>query len=457
VSLILDYPGAIQAEPSRGLSRALSRIMLDRERRDAIEPLLRAEAAQSGISENTYRNVVELLLSRHKEAAGSDRPQPRQWLGDEMVAMTHPNRSGERDPAFDQLLETTAPESVRRARIEMLLELLHADLEIGKYAAILELLAEEGRRGSEQGETDIALGILAGLQREGGRDVQEDAGRRAVVTSALARTGTASVVADVLSEIARAGPERKWELITLLGGLGDEGMSALVSLARQPETVDVGDVVASVVRRDGASFFWLRRLLTEATADVMPQIMRALLRLGNHRVTSQLSVLADHQSLSVKLELIEAICEAGPSAASVLERLLGDADYSVRLVAVHALGALRAVEAAPTLCKLLAEQPSFGEAARARESIVTALGEMRAESAIPALRDVLLWTGFAALLANVRPRVAAAAALGKIGGEAAREALTQGARSRLRAVREACRAALAGMGPESGERQRHDR
>jgi hypothetical protein len=443
VGIILDFPGAIQSESSRGLARALSRIVPDEERIAAIEPLLHAEALRRGISEDTYRNVVGLLISRARQNLTADAAEQQGWTLDEMAEMTHTDRDGEQAPELGELLETTSPGVVRQARIAMLLELLGEDLDIDKYRAVLDALVEESRRGSEQGDTKLALEVLSGLQRAAERDTGGDADRRAIAIHALQRTGTATAVAEVLAEIGRADLDRTRELVSLLAELGDEGMAALVSVARDPDAGRAGDAVAAIVKRDGASSSWLRRLLTEATADATPRIIRSLLRGNDRQAITQLSLLADHPSLSVKLDLIGAIREAGASAAPVLERLLGDQHQSVRTAAIRALGETKAAEAVPLLCRQLSGQAAFGEGAREREVIAAALGEIGAAEAVPALSEALLRPGMAGLLAGAGARAASAAALGKIGGAAARDALERGARSRSRAVKSACQAILA--------------
>ncbi len=443
VGIILDFPGAIQSESSRGLARALSRIVPDEEKIAVIEPQLHAEALRRDISEDTYRNVVELLISRARQKLTTDAAEEQGWTLDEMSEMTHTDRDGEQAPELEELLETTSPEAVRQARIAMLLELLEADLDIDKYRAVLDALVEESLRGSGHDDTKLALEILSGLQRAAEQSAGDGADRRTIATRALQRTGTATAVADVLAEIGRATPGRARELVSLLAEMGDEGMAALVSATRNPDAARASDAVSAIIKRDGASSPWLRRLLIEANADAMPHIIRSLLREKDSQAITQLSLLADHPSLSVKLDLIGAIREAGTRATPALERLLGDQDQSVRMAAIRALGETKAADAVPLLCRQLGGQAAFGEGAREREVIAIALGEIGAAEAVPALTEALLRPGMAGLLAGAGARVAAAEALGRIGGAVARDALERGARSRSKAVKGACEAILA--------------
>ncbi|MGD0110941.1 MAG: HEAT repeat domain-containing protein [Armatimonadota bacterium] len=442
VSLVMDYPGGIQSEPSRGLARVLVRIMPNGERRAAIEPALHAEATRRGISEDIYRNVVELLLSRI-EKAEAETAQRHAWVPDAMATLTHTDREGTGDPGLEALLSSTSPKAVHRARVEMLLELLHADLKVDQCSVILALLSDEVTQCTGSGDQGLAFEILGGLRQAAAADVEHDAGRRAVAAQALARTGSGPVVGMVMSQFPQAHIERKRELVLLLAGLGDEGMLALVMLAQQPHPLAVAETVTAITRQDGSSFYWLRRLLAEANPDAIPEIIRTLVHSGNPRAIAQLSVLAEHESLSVKLELIGAMRNAGVAdAAGVLERLLYDPDTAVRIGAVQALGAVKATSAVPALLELMARQAARGDGVRLRAAAMTALGAIGAEAAVPLLREFLLRVPLLSPFASARIRVVAAAALASIGTASARGALELGARSRSRTVRQACERGL---------------
>jgi HEAT repeat protein len=76
-------------------------------------------------------------------------------------------------------------------------------------------------------------------------------------------------------------------------------------------------------------------------------------------------------------------------------------------------------------------------------AIVAALSAAGGEAAVEGLARILLGGGVMAWLTGSRSQVSAAEALGRIGGATAREALQRGLRTRRRAVRDACRRALA--------------
>ncbi len=107
-----------------------------------------------------------------------------------------------------------------------------------------------------------------------------------------------------------------------------------------------------------------------------------------------------------------------------------------------ALGKLRVAEAVPALCNLIAAESSFGEGAQLKEAAASALGHIGAGSAVPTLCEMLEGGAMLSAIAGVRARVAAARALGELGGPDARAALEQGSRSVNRSLRKASRRAL---------------
>jgi HEAT repeat protein len=74
---------------------------------------------------------------------------------------------------------------------------------------------------------------------------------------------------------------------------------------------------------------------------------------------------------------------------------------------------------------------------------------------VPLLREFLIRARLLSPFASARLRVAAVAALARIGTASAREALEQGARSRSRSVRQACEHGLARMGAVMGPPERN--
>jgi hypothetical protein len=439
VAAVLGYHGAIRSEPSKGLGLVLARIMPDEQRQQEIEPLLHREAQEQGISEEVYRNVVGTLVSQVGPTGalggpGAGAPGGGQW-----------------DEDLAELVATATPESARWSHLEVLGELLEAELDLGQYGRILSVLSEKAQQYAQEGDQESSRRALQELRRAARREGQEDPGRRAMAAGALVRSGSAGVVAAVLSEIRAAPAKKRSELAGLLGSLGEEGMAALVSLARQPRSPFIADVLRVVVQQEGRGSHWLRRLLAEAPADNLQELMPAVLATGDGRVVSQLIALTDHPSLPVRLELARLLALSScPEAVAVLVQMLGDAAPQVRTTVAKALGDLCAEEAVPALCNIATRRSPRSDSVYLRETAIAALGAIGSEAAVHDLGEIL--TGRRDLLIlfrGSRLRLAAAAALEKIGGYQAFKALEQGARAHSRAVREACRRAVARLSSSS--------
>lgn len=436
VAAVLDYPGAIQSERSRGLALVLSRVMPDDERREVIEPLLHQEARARGISDEVYQNVVGLLIAEAAKHGRASRSGPAKRDGRD-------GRGPGAGESLEDLLQTAGPEGARRSHVTVLAELLDADLDLDHYGRVLAVLSEKVQQWAEQGDHESSQRAMQELRRAAHRETQGDPGRRAMAAGALARCGTAGVVAGVLSAVGEAASQTQAELMILLGGLGDEGMAALVELALQPGSHRASDAVRMILRRGSAGFFWLRRLLSEAPLESLRMVIPAVLGTGDPRVIGQLAVLGERPDIAARLALIRAItagkCE---QAVGVLTGLLDDPAGEVKLAAVKALADLRAAEAVPALCGIVSQRPSRSRGAHIREAAMAALGAIGSEASVPTLAKVLAGREFLSFIRGVRPQLSAAAALAKIGGYQAFKALEQGGRLHSGAVRDACRIAL---------------
>ena len=441
VEAVLGYPGAIFAERWAGRARARCPGLPVPGRRRRGETRPRPPPRDAGISEDVYRNVVGLLLSDDPHRPGSSEAARGDRSAD---GMRDADSAG---AELSDLLVTLDPGAVKRARLGTLVELLGAGLGADQHARMLTLVCDAAQQAARDGDTEGMIAALQGLGQAAQKGVGEDAGRRALAAAALAGCGIQEVVARLVDRVRETtGPEGR-ELVNLLGGLGELGMEAVLALAREPHGLHLHQALEVISQRDTADCQWLRRLVRQVPAENLRHVVASVLASGSRRAIAQLGSAAGHPNLSVRLELIGLLCEAGTvEAAAPLGELLDDPSPPVRLLAAEALGRLRAVDAVGRMCQVARRQSLFGSGARLRATLIAALGEIGSEAAVPLLREVLLEPSWLRRLLQPSLRPAAAEALGRIGGEAAEEALEAGSRSRSRLVRAACHRALGRLG-----------
>jgi hypothetical protein len=433
VAMVLEYPGAIASERSEGLTRILKRVMSDPLRMPEIAHLLREEAIRAGIPEEVYRNVVGLVMPQVAPTGGEPGIEPADIPSAE---------GGPREELAD-LLEMIRPATTRRSYADSLLGMLELELNASQYGTLMRALLALIGICAEEDDTELLVGMMERLHQE--VTEERSPGRRAMATSAMTRSGDPEVVRYIIDELRRSPAERQERLLGLLAYLGEEGMRALCWLAGRTADVISKPALVALAQRDGPAYMNLRRLLADLPVRDLEHVLRVLVGLNDREVRVQLSAVTDRPEAEAKTALIEVVREAGRGApAEPLVRLLADPEPEVRVAAAEALGAVRAVEAVPSLCYLLGREPDRGLGGQVKAAAARALGEIGAPDAVPGLAELLHGGGLLSGWSLEPARLAAAGALAHIGTAEARRALEQWRLCRHPRVQEACRQALAG-------------
>ncbi len=440
VALVLDHSDSIQAERSDMLRLALERILAAPDRREELQSALRERALETGVSEAVYENVVGLIVSRIEGRQPSEREAAT--LRPTMAVSDRPAEAAKQD--ISDLLRTTGPEPVRRSRLWLLQEAVQGHLTISQYGAVISLLTKAADECARRSDLDGLIDVLGTLAAEAARDSAQDASRRAVASSALARAATEQSVECLALGLEGASAKEAQQLVSLLGVLGEPGVRRLIETIRVGEDSLVSPAMATVLEVDGPDYSHLRDFVSRATGITLVRALRSLVR-----------VMEPDEAQAIRSALHEAPDDARRAVVSLiaetnradLDRLLidglSDISSAVQLAAIDAIDAMKVAQAAPALRLLIEREGNYGEGARVKEAAVRALGELGDVSAVPALCEILRGQTLLAKLGSFRLRVAAAEALASVGGSESLEALRRAARSMHPAVREASRRALA--------------
>jgi len=437
VSAVLDHPDSIRAERSEGLGLVLKRVLSDPDRRQGIEGLLHEQAVGRGVSEEVYRNVVGMLLPKLMETNGEASDVEREEEKSAEPAW------GTVVEGLDDLLATTEEEPLRRSRVAMLLDSLAGEVTVRQFGIVLSALVEAAQECAEQGEVEDLAAILAAVRlaaREGGG---QDAGRRAMATSALARSGSEKVIDCLTKRAEGVSGEVQRQIIAVLGSLGAEGLQGLVGIVQDGSGAGVDAALRAIVAADDRGATNLRRAISQGNAETLERLVRLLIVDGGKRAVEQLSAVIDQVGAVQQLELIGAIRASGDEKlGEAVVRAAVEGRGAVLHAAMETLGALRVRAAVPALCELAVRARNYGRGARVKEAAVHALGEIGDARAVPALCRVLCGC-FLTMFGSAAPKVIAARVLGEMNGPDARDALQRGSKCLRWTVRAACRTALA--------------
>jgi hypothetical protein len=434
VSAVLDHPDSIRAERSEGLGLALTRIMSGPGRSRDIEGLLHEQALGRGVSEAVYQNVVGMLLSKMGQTNG--------YGSGAETEEADPARA-EVAAGLEDLLATTEEEPLRRSRVAMLLDLLGAELTVRQFGIVLSALVEAAQERAEQGEVESVAAILSAVRAAAREEGGQDAGKRAMATSALARSGSETVVGCLTKGAEGASAELQSQIITVLGSLGERGIQGLVEIVQGGSSAGADTALRAIVAADDRGATNLRRAISQGSTKTLERLVRLLMAEGSERAVEQLSAVIDQVGAVQRLKLIGEIRASGDQKlGGALVHVAVEGRGAVRHAAVQTLGALRVRAAVPALCELAVGERNFGKGARVKEAAVSALGEIGDARAVPALCRVLRG-GILAAFGSAAPRVIAARVLGEMDGPDTRDALRRGRKCLRWVVRDACRTALA--------------
>jgi len=479
--IVFAHPMAAAGEASSALSRLFRRIMPTPARRAQIEPLLKARFLQAGMPEETYRNVIGLLLDGlAKEYSLQDSSAPFRLREEEAGAL------GNFAPIdLSDLLVTLQPQSIERSHTEMLLNLLGYECAPAEYAGLCAELASCAKRWQEREVNALALELLRGLAAEA-RASERPPSYRLIATSALARLDTPDFVSWIAQNIPSATEEGRVELLNLLGRLGENAGNNLLqfiynepdeNLARaaaraifQSESdfsapakpgkatrfyTNEGNESADSASEAGAGRNRLLELLSDTLvngpADRSLKVVRILLSTRAPQAVQPTVTALRHSPVRVGIGILQAVGEfKPPGGEKIFFAGLEDGHWEIRAKAARALGDLAAdlpneaaLQAVRQLSRL-AKQPGLNPRALSiRLTAIESLGRLGREEAMPLLAGLLGTQNWLFPKAVSRICSSAAAALANIPSPHAARMLESGCSSRRRAVAKACRTALA--------------
>ena len=249
---------------------------------------------------------------------------------------------------------------------------------------------------------------------------------------------TKAFVADLPS----LAPDAQAALLAALSDRGDK--AALPSVVQAVQSSDATVRVAALQALGALGDASCVRLLASAATandEAGKAAMESLVRLkGSEASAAMREIMESKEDAAIRRQVIEAAkARNDVSAAPALLRVAGgDADSAARLDAMEALGALAGPDQAPAIVALMTPERSQAEQ-RALQKALSSIAN-RAEN-----RDVVAAPIFAALgRGDGAMRQSLLAALGRVGGAAALEAIRAELKSQDPEARKAALRALAG-------------
>lgn len=299
-------------------------------------------------------------------------------------------------------------------------------LRIGKTSEVLALMLRAD---------EMAASPAAAVKQRGER-----------LREALARAGNEKLFQELTDRLLGGDGARELEAAAILKHAGSRAADHLIErLAEEKDRRNRAELVRLLkeMNQSGSAPFIGR--LKDPRWYLVRNVVHILGELGDPGVVPALAEVADHEDPRVRKELVKTAVKLGGSEAErMVMTATGDADRAVQLAAVKALASLHGGESESLALRLAVHTGALGGSdTEIRREAIIALGRRRVKGAEEPLAEILRRKALIGYAEPTELRLAAAQALGSLGGERALEALTLASRDDgKREVREAARAAL---------------
>ncbi len=242
---------------------------------------------------------------------------------------------------------------------------------------------------------------------------------------------------------AHTAPE---ELIELFGELRPEALSTLFAWLPKLTNERVRAMVeASVQRLASVNAATVVAALQASNPDAAIAAIRVAARLKLASAVQGLAQCLDHVQATVRVAAVQALADiATPSSIQALEKALDDADREVRLASVRVVGQHKSRSALPRITAVVTRKSVRQADLTEKMAFFEAYGALVGESGVDLLDGILNSGGFLKRKQNPETRACAAMALGRIGSQAARDALNKATQDKEPLVRSAVLRAIRG-------------
>jgi len=270
--------------------------------------------------------------------------------------------------------------------------------------------------------------------------------RKQHANEALEQLSTDEITDYLVAYLFAAGTEQKTRdtLAQVLAFLGSQVANRLMERLADERTAPKRKLLNEILTRTGTTA--LPIIYEYLNDDRWFVVRNAVAILGDIRSQDslvQLTPLLQHDEIRVRRETIRALTKIGGNRAiKILLQTAESDDHELGRQAILSLGAIRAVDAVPTLLSLLKKSDRSQRAVDLKKDTIRALGEIRDSEAIPELTRIINKKSWLNRQRNDELRITAATALGDIAEESTRSVLEKATLDRTAAVARAAAQAL---------------
>lgn len=437
------------------LAQAFQALVPDQERRESLVSLAQAEVAHTplgrdGAFEDLWQRASALLLSyRDENFVSTD--YARELSSARSQAVDVEKVSDDPPERVAAWLATISESELRHLDLQLLLDLLEIEEDHDKWTAIVDPVVARVDDLVLLGDFESAVPLaraLLGHAETGGHST-----RRPVAALALERLATGRLMDHLVGHLRTIDDETFEHVKVLCHALGAPVIrplaEALAAEDRGRAFRRLTDVLVSFGSRGRDAVEQLKNSANPAVRRTAVYLLRAF---GGNDALPELAPLLDDADSNVQREAIRAIVTIGTAEAyAILERGLTTGSDRSRDAILSALGGMRDERAIPLFLHIVGQREYRRTARTVYLSALEVLGSMGGADALAGLGRALEEGEWWAPFRTSAIRAAAAAAIRQVGTPEALSVLRTAASDGSRGVRNAARQQLA-RGPVTARR-----
>jgi hypothetical protein len=372
--ILVSYPKAVVGEPSEQLEAVLRRLMPHAERARQVEPVAKAMLLSRSMTEESYQNVVSVVLKKGPPAA-TPADEERRGGGVRRLSL------------LTDLLASASAWEMQENRVDMLLELIATPGDWNGKQQLVHNFAEMLPASLAERDDDRAVALLRRIEETIALDVLSPEQKR-LLRARLAEACSAELSRRLARAVVRQqAPENA--VVFWLIGQEESGLDTLLWIAQEtPHPWLQQAAGAAIVQMGERSRQISVQKLRRGTPEEAIALCRALVLSGTRDGLERALWAQEHRDSRVVAALMEALAHSrDATAARVLLEALHDRNLEVQRAAARSLGRHPSDETAAALGAFL------GRTARRRpeaaEDAIQALRQIGRAECVPPLRALL--------------------------------------------------------------------
>jgi HEAT repeat protein len=351
-------------------------------------------------------------------------------------------------------LDEVSLPSLKDPSIEELLALMETEHNDTAYGNLARMLVAKGQALKGEGNFDRLFPLLLGLLNQNA-DQMRSAPCRVKALEAFRHLALNEMAEHLLDHLEDEDFRQREIVYLILNHLGGEMVASIIERIVATESPFAKKTLATALLRIGPPAIPpLLEILKDGRRSFVRAAVAVLGEMGNRDAVRGLSLTVYHVDNRIRIDAIHSLARiGGKEGTEVLMDLLRDSNRAIRRQVILWLGITRNERGVQPLLTLINERDIMGKSLTLKKEALLAIGRIGDRRALEPLFRLVNTRRWLSPGRWQELKILAVEAIGRVGGDSAREFLKK-TEAHGGSIGRACLAALEAMGEQQGER--HD-